>query len=92
MEAGLGAGPAAPAGPNDPALMRAMAGQYYSYSGSTERKVTLRPSGTFFGSSESRAWGAASQNQSSGNWSVQGSQQGGTITLGYRGGKTEQVR
>jgi hypothetical protein len=103
---GGGGGPAASVGPSAPGLMQAMAGEYYSYAGSTERKVTLCANGTFFSASESSysgtssdslgnqtgAWGAAGQNQSGGNWSVQGSQQGGTITLGYRGGKTEQVR
>jgi hypothetical protein len=103
--AGESGGLAPDVGPSDPDLMRAMAGEYYSYSGSTERSVTLCTNGTFFGSSESSysgtssdslgnqtgAWGAANQKQSGGNWSVQGSLQGGTITLGYRGGKTEKV-
>ena len=67
--------------------------------------MTLCGNGTFFSSSESSysgsssdslgnqtgAWGAANQKQSSGNWSVHGSLQSGTITLGYRGGKTEKV-
>jgi hypothetical protein len=93
-------------GPGDPALLQAMAGQYYSYSGSTERKVTLCSDGTFISSSEWSAsyssrdslgndaggGGAASQNRNSGSWSVQGNQQNGTITMGYRGGKTDQVR
>jgi hypothetical protein len=101
-----GSGPAPDVGPSDPNLMRSMAGEYYSYSGSTERSVTLCANGTFFGSSESSysgtssdslgnqtgAWGAANQKQSSGNWSVQGSLQGGTVTLGYRGGKTEKIQ
>lgn len=103
--AGQGGGPPADVGPSDPNLTRAMAGEYYSYSGSTERYVTLCGNGTFFSSSESSysgsssdslgnqtgAWGAANQKQSSGNWSVHGSLQSGTITLGYRGGKTEKV-
>jgi hypothetical protein len=104
--AGESGGPAPDVGPSDPNLMRAMAGEYYSYTGSTERVVTLCGNGTFFSSSESSysgtssdslgnqtgAWGAANQKQNSGRWSVQGSLQGGTITLGYRGGKTEKVR
>ena len=98
-------GPAPDVGPSDPNLTQAMAGEYYSYSGSTERSVTMCANGTFFGSSESSysgtssdslgnqtgAWGAANQKQSGGNWAVQGSLQSGTITLGYRGGKTEKV-
>jgi hypothetical protein len=100
-----GGGPAPDVGPSDPNLVRSMAGEYYSYSGSTERSVTLCANGSFYSSSESSysgsssdslgnqsgAWGTANQKQSSGNWSVQGSPQSGTITLGYRGGKTEKV-
>jgi hypothetical protein len=104
--AGQSGGPAPDVGPSDPNLMRTMAGEYYSHTGSTDRVVTLCGNGTFFGSSESSysgtssdslgnqtgAWGAANQKQSSGNWSVQGSLQGGTMTLGYRGGKTEKIQ
>jgi hypothetical protein len=103
--AGESGGPAPDVGASDPNLLRAMAGEYYSYSGETERSVTMCANGTFFGSSESSysgtssdslgnqtgAWGAANQKQSSGSWAVQGSLQSGTITLGYRGGKTEKV-
>lgn len=103
--AGQSGGPAPDVGPSDPNLTRAMAGEYYSHTGSTDRVVTLCANGNFFSSSESSysgtssdslgnqtgAWGSASQNRSGGKWSVQGSLQSGTITLGYRGGKTEKV-
>jgi len=92
---------AAPAGPSDPALMQAMAGEYYSYSGSTERKLMLCPNGTFWDSRESSysgsfgtnqgGWGAASQGGGSGSYAIQGNQQGGTITFSYKGGKQSQA-
>jgi len=91
---------AAPPGPSDPALMQAMAGEYYSYSGSTERKLMLCPSGTFWDSRESSysgsfgtnqgGWGTASQGGGSGSYAIQGSDQGGTITFSYKGGKRSQ--
>lgn len=94
-------GPAGDPGPTDPQMVQAIAGEYYSYVGSTERKVMFCPEGTFFDSQESSysgtgadslgnqtmAWGAASQNQGSGRWAIQGTQQSGTITLAYKGGK-----
>ena len=93
---------APPAGPSDPALQQAMAGEYYSYTGSTERKLMLCPGGTFFDSKESSysgsfgtnqgGWGAASQGGGSGSFAIQGSQQSGTITFSYKGGKRTQAR
>jgi hypothetical protein len=93
---------AAPPGPSDPALMQAMAGEYYSYSGSTERKLMLCANGTFWDSRESSysgsfgtgqgGWGAASQGGGSGSYAIQGDVQGGTITFSYKGGKRSQSR
>jgi len=96
LSAGSG-GRAPAAGPNDPELMRKMAGSYYSfssaglsYSGGTERKVVLCPSGRYYDSSESSysndagtsdAWGAASQGSGGGTWRIQGDLQQGTITM-----------
>jgi hypothetical protein len=90
-------GAAAPPGPSDPALQRAMAGEYYAFSGSTERKLMLCASGTFFDSRESSysgsygtnqgGWGAASAGRGSGSYSIQGNQQSGTIHFSYKGGK-----
>ncbi len=95
-------GAAAPAGPSDPALMQAMAGEYYSYSGSTERKLMLCPNGTFWDSRESSysgsfgtnqgGWGTASQGGGSGSYAIQGNQQSGTINFSYKGGKRSQTR
>jgi hypothetical protein len=96
-----GALPGAPPGPSDPGMMQSMVGEYYSYAGSTEKKVMFCPNGTFFDSSESSysgqgydslgnqnmAWGNASQSQGSGQWSIQGNAQNGTISLSYKSGK-----
>jgi len=104
-----GAGPGASAGPapgpNDPQLMQALAGSYWSYEGSTETKLMLCPNGSFFDSSESSysgrssdqlgnqtmAWGTASQSGSRGKWSVQGGPRQGSIQLVYQNGKTANV-
>ena len=95
-------GGAAPPGPSDTALQQAMAGEYYSYAGSTERKLMLCPQGTFWDSRESSysgsfgtnqgGWGAASQGRGSGSYSIQGNEQGGTITFSYKSGKRSQTR
>ncbi len=90
-------GGAADPGPGDPALMRQMAGNYYSYQGSTERRLTLCPDGRFFLNRESSyshsgqdmAWGAASQGGASGRWSIQGQPSGGTISFSYSGGGSD---
>jgi len=105
--AGPGAGGAAgPApGPNDPQLMQTLAGSYWSYEGSTETKLMLCPSGSFWDSSESSysgrgtdqygnqtmAWGAAGQSGARGRWSVQGAPRQGTIQLVYQNGRTANV-
>ncbi len=98
--------PGQPPGPTDPQMMNEMAGEYYHYSGSTEKKIMFCPEGAFFDSSESSysgrgsdslgnqtmAWGNASQNQGSGQWSIQGNAQNGTITLAYKSGKRVEMR
>ena len=93
---------APPTGPSDPSLQQSMAGEYYSYSGSTERKLMLCAGGTFFDSRESSysgsygtgqgGWGAASAGAGSGSFAIQGDTKGGTITFSYKGGKRAQVR
>jgi hypothetical protein len=97
---------APPAGPNDASLMQAMAAEYYSYSGSTERKVMLCPDGRYFNTSESSysgtssdslgnqnlAWGTGNQRSGSGRWSIQGTQQQGLITLSGNDGSSSQVQ
>ncbi|MBZ5516277.1 MAG: carboxypeptidase-like regulatory domain-containing protein [Acidobacteriia bacterium] len=95
-------GNAPAAGPSNPGLQRAMAGEYYSYTGSTERKLMLCPNGTFYDSRESSysgsfgtdqgGWGAASAGAGSGSYAIQGSEQSGTITFSYKGGKRSTAR
>jgi hypothetical protein len=105
-EKNKGGGPGGSPGPNDPQMAQTIAGEYYSYAGSTEKKIMFCPDGTFFDSSESSysgvgtdslgnqtmAWGNASQNQGSGQWAIQGNAQSGTITLVYKSGKRVQVK
>ncbi len=93
-------------GPSDASLMQAMAAEYYSYSGSTERKVMLCPDGRYYNASESSysgtssdslgnqnlAWGSASQRRGEGRWTVQGTQQRGTITFTGNDGTSSQVQ
>ncbi len=97
---------AQPVGPNDPNLMQAMAGEYYHFSGSTERKVMLCPDGRYFGAAESSysgssrdslgnqtsGFGAASQSRSGGRWTIQGTQTQGTIVMSGNDGSRSQVR
>jgi hypothetical protein len=85
--------------------MQTFAGSYYGYNGHTEIQMELCPGGGFMENSESSysgstsdglgnntgAWGSASQRGSGGSWSIQGSMQGGTLTLAYRGGKRNNV-
>jgi len=98
--------PAGASGPNDGSLMQEMAAEYYSYSGSTERKVMLCADGRYFNASESSysgtssdslgnqdmAWGAANQRSGAGLWTIQGNQQQGTITLSGNDGSRSEVR
>jgi outer membrane protein assembly factor BamE (lipoprotein component of BamABCDE complex) len=102
--AGAGGGGGNP-GPNNPEMMKWMAGYYYSYSSAgmgsssgTERKIMLCPNGTFQiatesgysgGAGTSAAWGAVGQGGDRGNWAIQGNQQQGTITLASPEGDTK---
>ena len=90
-----GQGQPAPPATGNP-LMQQMAAVYYSfsgaglsYSGGTERQVTLCPDGTYYAGSESSysagagtggAWGAASQRGDRGTWWVQGNINQGLLT------------
>ncbi len=99
---GSSGGAAPPVGPSDTALQQAMAGEYYSYSGSTERKLMLCANGSFFDSRESSYsgsfgtdqgnWGAASASAGSGNYSIQGTEESGTIQFSYKNGKKSTAR
>lgn len=96
---------AADAGPTDPALAQWIAGEYYSYEGSTERKLMLCPGGIFYDSRESSysgtnydslgnetsGYGAASASAGNGKWAIQGTRQSGTITFSYKGKGVQKV-
>jgi len=92
---------ASPTGPNDQRLAAQIAGIWWGYSGSTERKIGLCPDGSYHDFSESGysgrmhdsggyqtgAWGAAGQRGGSGTWTIQGDTQQGTIYVRYNNGK-----
>lgn len=101
---------AAPSGgqdkPNDTALAAQIAGTWWGYSGSTERKIGLCPDGTYMdytessysgrsfdgGGSETMAWGQASQGGGAGTWAIQGDGQQGTIYVRYNNGSQTSLR
>jgi hypothetical protein len=97
-------GNAAPAGPNDPDLQGWITGTYYYFSSSmvvsaaSERSLVLcadgrfRTSGEFSASGTNAAWGAASQGENGGRWTISGDRQAGTITLTFGSGTTQSVR
>ena len=100
MEKKPGGKKASPAGPNDQQLATQIAGVWWGYSGSTERKIGLCPDGSYHDYSESGysgqthdsggyqtgAWGAAGQRAGSGTWTIQGDTQQGTIYVRYNNG------
>lgn len=87
-------------------LARQIAGIWWGYEGSTERKVGLCPGGGYQDYSESSysgnssdsagnqtmAWGAAGQNGGAGNWSIQGDYQQGLIFVQYNNGSQITIR
>ena len=88
------AAPTPSAGGVDSATLQAqIAGVWWGYSGSTERKIGLCPGGYYMdytesgysgrgydsGGYETHAWGAASQGGNQGRWTIQGDYQQGTI-------------
>ena len=105
---GSKSGPAggAPAGPNDPDLQRQIAGLWWGYSGSTERKIGLCADGTYMDYTESgysgrsydqygsqtMAWGSGSQRGGSGRWTISGNADSGTIHVVYSNGRTANIR
>ena len=85
--------PASPAGAHNPSLAQQIAGTWWGYSGSTERRIGLCPGGRYLEFSESgysgrsydatgaetMAWGSASASSSAGRWTIQGDSQSGVI-------------
>jgi hypothetical protein len=103
---GSAKGGGAPAAGNDSELAKQIAGVWWGYSGSTERKIALCPDGSYQDYRESgysgtssdslgnqtMAWGTASQGGGSGRWSIQGNTDQGTITVVYNDGRQTTIR
>jgi len=82
-------------GADSTALQRDIAGTWWGYAGSTERKIGLCPDGSYIDFTESSysgrshdaggnrtgAWGAVSQGGNRGRWSIQGNYQRGIIRV-----------
>ena len=95
-----GQSPVGSTGPNDAQLAQQIAGTWWGYSGSTERKIGLCPDGSYYdsresgysgtshdsGGNETMAWGTANQSGGSGRWTIQGNGEQGTITVIYNTG------
>ncbi len=93
-------------GQTNPALQSWIAGEYYSYEGSTERKLMLCPNGVFYDSRESSysgtsydsggnvtsSFSAAGADSGSGRWAIRGNKQSGTITFCYKGKGCQTVK
>jgi hypothetical protein len=106
--AGGAGGAMAPSDSGGQTLMRQMAGVYYSfssagssYSGGTERRITLCENGTYYSGSESSysagagtggAWGTANQKSGRGTWRVRGNVNKGILTTIDSSGKATEYR
>ena len=87
-------------GENNTTLASQIAGTWWGYSGSTERKIGLCADGTYMdysessysgtsydsGGNETMSWGSAGQNSGSGTWIIQGDGQQGNIYVTYTSG------
>lgn len=84
---------------NNQNLADQIAGIWWGYAGSTERRIGLCPGGSYRDYTESSytggsysnqgdAWGAASQHSAQGRWSIQGNTQSGVISVSYNNGGT----
>ena len=86
--------------PNNAELASQIAGTWWGYQGSTERKIGLCKNGSYRDSTESGysgrsfdsggnetiAWGSANQGGGAGTWTIQGNGQEGTIYVRYNNG------
>ena len=88
---------------NNQDLANQIAGVWWGYSGSTERRLGLCPGGVYRDYTESSysgggysnqgaAWGSASQQSGHGAWNIQGDTQSGVITVRYNSGETTSLR
>ena len=103
---GQGGEATTPSGPNDARLQQQIAGTWWGYAGSTERKLGLCADGRYrdytesgysgsshdSGGNQTMAWGSASQRGGAGRWIINGNTQGGTISVNYAGGGSAQIR
>ena len=90
------------AGPNNPSLQAQIAGVWWGYSGSTERKIGLCADGSYMDYTESSysgraqdlggSWGTASQRSGHGSWTIQGDTNSGVISVRYSNGNTTALR
>ncbi len=94
------------AGANNATLQQQIAGVWWGYAGSTERKIGLCPDGSYMdfresgysgrhydsGGYQTGAWGAAGQSGGQGRWTIQGDTQSGVIHVQYNSGDTAQLR
>ncbi len=79
-------------------LAQQIAGKWWGFSGSTEKRIGLCPNGSFYDYSESsysgknNSWGVTNQNQGSGTWSIQGNYQSGIILVRYNNGNQMSIK
>jgi len=84
---------------NNQTLANQIAGVWWGYAGSTERRIGLCPGGAYRDYTESSysggsysnqgvSWGSASQHGGQGSWSIQGDTQSGVISVRYNNGDT----
>jgi hypothetical protein len=99
--------PTSPAtsGADNANLRQRLAGSWWGYSGSTERRISLCPDGSYgdfreagysgrqydSGGYQTGAWGAASGRSGQGSWSIQGDEQRGIIHVRYNDGRASQL-
>lgn len=96
-------GTPAQAASNNQTLANQIAGVWWGYAGSTERRIGLCPGGSYVDYTESSyssggysnqgaAWGAASQSGGQGSWTIQGDTQSGVISVRYNNGSATTLR
>lgn len=87
--------------PNNASLAAQIAGTWWGYSNSTERKIGLCADGSYMdytesgysgrsfdsGGNQTMAWGTANQGDGAGTWQIQGNDQQGTIYVTYNNGR-----
>lgn len=91
---------------NNAGLQQQIAGLWWGYAGSTERKIGLCPDGSYqdytesgysggmydSGGYQTGAWGSASQSGGQGRWTIQGDSNNGVISVQYNNGQSTSLR